>query len=244
MNTPMTIAVAEPRTPRRGLAARLVALCAVAAPLAPHAAVADDVQGWYGVSVAGPVAPGAHLLLSFDTQARFREDATELDVLTAQGGVGWRLRSNVDLWLGASDIQLRRAGPDVAERRTWAGASVRLGTWLGGQWTSRTRLERRVRDPGDDTGWRLREQVRYSHPLAAHPALALVLWDELFYTFEDTDWGQRRGVEQNRAFLGASWLAAPHVRLEAGYLGQHVRRPGSAQDYTNNALSVTVAIAL
>lgn len=222
----------------------LIAITALAASALPGTAAADDVQGWYGVSVAGPSSKGSRFLVSFDAQMRFREDASELDVAVVQAGAGWRVRPNVDLWAGASDIQLRRAGPDAHERRAWAGASVRLGTWLGGQWSSRTRLERRVRDTGDDSGWRLREQVRYMRPFASHPMLALVLSDELFYTFDDTDWGQRRGVEQNRAFVGAAWLAAPHLRLEAGYLAQHARRPGSTPDFTNHALSVTLAIAL
>lgn len=229
----------------RGLVLVGAAIAALlTALLAPCSASADDSQAWFTASIAGPVAADSNVLAGLDVQARFRDHASELDVATVQPSVGWRATSHVELWLGASEVQLRRPGPDVRERRLMEQMVVRFGPWLEGRWSSRTRLEQRVRDSAPGTGWRLREQVKYAHALEAHPSLGVVVSDELFYAVNDAAWGQHRGIEQNRAFVGGSWQATPHVRVEAGYLNQHARRPGSEPDLANHVALLTLAVAL
>ena len=103
---------------------------------------------------------------------------------------------------------------------------------------SRTRLEQRFVETDGDTGWRLREFVKTTVPLAADNRTFASVWDELFWDLNDTDWGQRAGFRQNRVFVGPGWFLddAKKVSIEVGYLNQWVDRPG--EDKMNHCLSI------
>jgi hypothetical protein len=103
---------------------------------------------------------------------------------------------------------------------------------------SRTRLEQRFVETDGDTGWRLREFVKTTVPLSADKRVFASVWDELFWDLDDTDWGQRAGFRQNRAFVGPGWFLGEgkQVSLEVGYLNQWVDRPG--EDKLNHVLSI------
>lgn len=228
------------RDTRRALGA--VAL--VAALAASGSVRADDLQAWVTGAVNGPLAPGSRVLAWLDAQARFRDDASELDVAAVRPALGWRFGPGVDAYAGYAYVVQKRSGPDVVEHRAWEQVGYPLGSWLDGRLTGRTRVEQRMRRGAADTGWRVRQTLRYARPFAAQPRLALVLWDEAFVTLDDTDWGQRRGFDQNRAFLGAAWQGAWHLRVEAGYLEQRVHGHGRARDRTTDVLSLSIAMAL
>jgi hypothetical protein len=103
---------------------------------------------------------------------------------------------------------------------------------------SRTRLEQRFAETDGDTGWRLREFVKTTVPLVEDKRTFVSAWDELFWDLNHTDWGQRTGFRQNRAFLGLGRFldAGKKVSIEAGYLNQWVDRPG--EDKLNHCLSI------
>lgn len=219
------------------------AAVAVFALAASGPALADDNQLWSSVNVSGPATQGSRVLLWFDGHARFREDGQELDVTLFRPGVGYRINPKLDVWAGYVRVAARRDGPDLIEDRAWQQATYQLAEAAGSRLSGRTRLEQRFRDTGDDTGWRVRQQLRFVRPVAGTP-LSLVAHDEIFFSLNDADWGQRSGFDQNRAFLGGAWQATKPVRLEAGYLNQHIKGAGPAPDRTNHILSVGVFIGL
>ena len=201
---------------------------------------ADDQQGWMALSVNGPLAADSRLLGWFDAHARWRDEAGTLDTTILRPGLGWRVGPKLDLWVGYAWIDNRRAGPDLEERRFWQQASYPLGAWAGGRLNGRTRLEQRTRDTGSDTGWRLRQFVRYARPVAAAPGFGLLASTEVFVALGDADWGQRSGFDQNRALLGAYYQPGKRWRLEGGYMHQYIRVPGARPDRINHNLAVTL----
>ena len=102
----------------------------------------------------------------------------------------------------------------------------------------RGRLEQRFRPAdGDDTGLRFRALWRGQVPLSRDGRVILAIWDELFIGMNDTDWGQRTGVDQNRVFGGVGWKAKPKVlRIEVGYTNVWLVRPGP--DPVNHILAI------
>lgn len=225
---------------RTGLAtlAVLVGLAAAAT------ARADDTQGWGALFVNGPVGRDSRVLVWFDAHARYRNDAEDLDVTILRPGVGWRVGKSLDLWVGYARVETQRTGPDLVEDRAWQQATYPVAEWFGGRLTGRTRLEQRFRDTGSDTGWRVRQFFRYARPFAADGRFGLLLWNETFLTFNDTDWGQRSGFDQNRALVGGYFHPHPRLRLEAGYMNQYIRGPGPAPDRTNDVVSLAFAMPL
>ncbi|MEK7349240.1 MAG: DUF2490 domain-containing protein, partial [Nitrospirota bacterium] len=112
--------------------------------------------------------------------------------------------------------------------------------WSGptplGAFTSRTRLEQRWVDIGDDTGSRFRQLFRFNWPFSFHPAASLVAWDEVFIHLNRTDWGARQGLDQNRGFAGIGYRWQPHILTEIGYLNQYVNLRNT--DLMNHILSL------
>lgn len=209
----------------------------------PGPAAADDTQLWSAVFVNGPAKEDSRLLLWFDGHARFRGGGDELDVSILRPGLGWRVSPKVDVWGGYARVTTHRNGPDLQEDRLWQQATYQVTEVAGGRLTGRTRLEQRFRETGDDTGWRLRQTLRYARPIENTP-LSLVVNNEAFVGLNDADWGQRSGFDQNRAFVGGAWQATRQLRIEAGYLNQHINGHGSAPDRTNHNASLSLNVSL
>jgi hypothetical protein len=213
----------------------VLALALLGAP----ASAADD-HVWTAAFVNGPAAKDSRVLLWFDAHARFSEFPDDLSVTILRPGIGWRTSHAVDLWAGYARVVTRRAGSDLEEDRLWQQSTYGIAKPLGGTLTGRTRLEQRFR--GGGTGWRLRQWLRFGRPIEGTP-FALVASNELFYGLNSTRWGQRDGFDQNRAFVGGAWQAAPRLRAEAGYLNHHVNG-GPAPDRTMHNLSISAYVAL
>lgn len=221
---------------------RCIAVVGAAVCIAP--AHADDTQGWLAGFVSGPVAKDSRVLVWFDGHARYRDDAADLDVTILRPGVGWRVGNGLDLWVGYARVTTERPGPNVEEDRAWQQATYPVTEWFGGRLTGRTRLEQRFRDAGSDTGWRLRQFFRYARPLGPESPFGLLLANEVFVSFNDADWGQRSGFDQNRALAGGYYQPHPRFRLEAGYMHQYIRGPGAAPDRTNHNVSLAFFVPL
>lgn len=208
----------------------------------PGTAAADDTQLWSAVVVNGPLKKDGRLLLWFDGHARFR-DGGELDVSILRPGLGWRVSPKVDVWVGYARVTTHWNGPDLQEDRLWQQATYLVTELAGGRLTGRTRLEQRFRETGDDTGWRLRQTLRYAQPIKNTP-LSLIFNNETFVGLNDADWGQRSGFDQNRAFVGGAWQATKQLRIEAGYLHHHINGHSFAPDRTNHNASLSLNIGL
>lgn len=216
-------------------------LTAVALMSAVPAVAQTDSQAWTAAFASGPAREGGKVLLWFDSHARFREEGDQLDTTIVRPGVGWRASPRLDLWAGYAHVTLRRPGPDGSEHRAWQQATYPITEIAGGRLTGRTRLEQRFREGGDDTGWRLRQFVRWSRPIAG-PNISLVLSNETFIGLSETDWGQGEGFDQNRAFAGLGWQMTRKFRLEGGYMNQQIEG-GSGSDRRNDNLVLSGFVA-
>jgi hypothetical protein len=216
----------------------LLALAALSASVLTSPALADE-QVWAAVSVQAPVAKDSRILVSLDGHTRFRAGGKDLDNTMLRPGIGWRVNPKLDLLVGYAVTETQMAGPNRKEERLWQQAGYTLADGPAGRLTGRTRLEQRFREGGNDTGGRLRQMVRFTHPIAGSP-FSLVASDELFIALNDTDWGQKAGIDQNRAFLGGGWQASKVLRVELGYLNQYIR-VANGPDRTNHNLSLTTA---
>ncbi len=199
-------------------------------------AYAEPDQSWAGVFFSGTPIKDSKLLVWLDGHARFRDGAEDIDVSIVRPGIGWRVSPTVDLYVGIASVTQHRDTGDIEERRLWQQAVYQIADFAGGKLTGRTRLEQRFREAGDDTGWRLRQFLRYGRPIDGTP-LGIVVSNEIFFGLNQTGWGQEDGFDQNRLFLGISWQVQPTVRMEGGYLNQHINL---SNDVTRDNLGVNL----
>lgn len=175
-------------------------------------------------------------------QARWFDNVNQLGQSIIRPGVGYKLSDQVSVWLGYAWIRTQPENKDhTDEHRIWQQLSWDK-PYAWGSLATRTRLEQRFLNTGDDTGWRFRQLLKYTHPLFTE-RVYLSLWDEVFVNFNDTDWGANSGFGQNRLFAGFGVFidSKKHYRFELGYLNQFISRE-SQDDLMNHLISGSLFI--
>ena len=209
----------------------------MAAPPA-HAATKEDAGAWINLTAMGSLKGRA--LYFVEVQPRFAEDRPHLSQLLLRGGIGWKLSDAVSVYAGYLHlIQPVEGGHDRNEERPFAQLNWSLGSLAGGTLAMRQRLEFRSVSTGSELGWRLRSMLRYVHPLGASTAPRALVSVEPFIAFDDTDWGQHKGLDQVRTFAGLEVPLAGKSTIEVGYLNQAIDGPGRA-----NRMNHVAAVSL
>ncbi len=209
---------------------------------AAPACAEDDLQAWTGVVAQGAVK--GDLYVWVEGQARFSDDIGQLGQFILRPAAGIRFAPDASAIAGYAYVQTRSsAGVVTREHRPWQ--QVQFALVRNGQGrpvvTSRTRLEQRMVEGRNETGWRLRQFLRAGVPIARNGVQAVV-FTEGFFNLNSTDFGARAGVDQWRTFVGLGLPVSKKARLEPGYLNQHVFRRG--EDRTNHVLNATLFVTL
>jgi hypothetical protein len=199
--------------------------CVGSASLCTPAHAQDDTQAWGAVIATGPVR--GDLFLWLETQARATDDVGGGSQFIARPAIGARIARDAHAIAGYAYIRTDPAnGQTVNEHRLWQQVQFAAVRGRGGAplVISRTRLEQRMIEGREDTGWRLRQFVRLQVPIAREGAVQAVAFTEGFLNLNSTIWGARDGVDQWRTFVGIGVPVAHRVRIEPGYLNQRVFR--------------------
>ena len=203
--------------------------------LAAHAQ--SDNQLWTAVFSNGPLTEDNRLYLWFDSHARFSENASRLGVSIIRPGIGYRLSSKLTLWAGYARVVNRADGrADINEDRIWQQATYPILKGSFGQLVARTRLEQRMLSTGTETSHRLRQSVRWLKPLDGKWSVTAA--NELFLNLNETSFGIQSGFDQNRLFIGLRLRASKTIRVEGGYLMNHLRRNNITTVNHNASLSI------
>jgi Protein of unknown function (DUF2490) len=218
-----------------------LALLAAATLLAPPASAetTHDEQAWVNLTAIGPIS--GDLVYFAEFQPRIGDGVSRLDQLLLRGAVGWKLSSAATIYQGYAHVVVPvDGGRDVNEERSFQQLNLALGKPWRGELSSRTRLEQRWRNDGNDMGWRLREMIRYEKPLKAESdAVNALISAEAFIALNDTDWGARSGFDQLRTFVGAEVGLPGASTAEIGYLNQVIDR-SRGRTQMNHVASVSV----
>lgn len=213
--------------------------CAASLAQPALAETVQDEQTWINLTAMGTISGPAVYFVEF--QPRIGDGVSRLDQLLLRAAVGWKLSPGVTLYQGYGHIVVPvEGGRDVNEERSFQQLSLVMGKPLGGELSSRTRLEQRWRSNGRDMGWRLRSMVRFEKPFkAGSDKINALIWAEPFVALNDTDWGARAGFDQLRSFVGAELGLPGASTAEIGYLNQIVDQRGGDRRM-NHVASVTV----
>ncbi len=175
----------------------------------------------------------------FDLHGRRRADSL---LALSRFGLGYAFAPSFVVHAGGANIKtIVDEGDDRQEWRVWQHA---IWTHAAGiaKYQVRGRFEQRFAS-GDGIGHRVRIMARAQlSPWADVPA-QLVVWDEVFLGINETEWGQPRGFDQNRGFVGVGTdTAVSGLRIEGGYMNILLRGPNDVT--SDHALAVNLFVVL
>ena len=208
----------------------------VVGPRAAHAS--GEAQIWSALFAQGRLAPEGGPVGWFDAHARRRGDGMLTIVRPAVGyDVGGGLTAHAGYaWIALSPDE----GARSSEHRSWQQLLWARAVSAATQIQLRPRLEQRF-GAGDAIGHRARMFARGQWAPTPSNPVQLVLWNEAFIQLNTTDWGLRRGFDQNRLFAGVGTdTAVRGVRVEAGYLNVAFR----ADRRIDHAVTVNLFVRL
>lgn len=228
------------------------ALCLGGATPAP--AADEDFRIWENVTTIvklGSIDPGLEKWrVWLESQGRFRDDGAVADQALGRGAIGYALSDRASVWLGYAHVAtFPEAAKTQHENRLWQQIMLTDRAPFG-DLTSRTRLEQRFIQGVNPVEWRLREFVRFFHPLGEGSPLGLVIWDEVFMRLNSTTPSARFGFDQNRAFAGLGYTFSEKARIEVGYMNQLIlsravsRQEQKFDQRMNHILSVSLFLNL
>jgi len=202
----------------------------------------EDGRFWLNVNATGAL-PLENWRWYAELQPRWREEGSHFDQLLIRPAVFYALNKQTSLWLGYAHVTTHpNSKPSFEENRVWQQLLHNFEPVGSLSIQSRTRLEQRFIENSHETGHKIRQMIRLTMPSAISPKLHWVAYDEYFINLNDTDYGARRGFDQNRAFLGVNWAFQPDVKFEVGYLNQYVNQHGKP-DSENHVASSTLVLS-
>jgi hypothetical protein len=204
---------------------------------APARADESDTQQWTIFTVEKDLSPRWRGY--FEIQPRIGGDISKLDRLIIRPALGYRVNSKLSLWQGYGWTPAFE--PEFNdEHRLYQ--QVLFEDKLGKtSFSSRTRLEERFIEGAGSTSVRLRSMIRFMHPLSTDRKWAAVAYDELFFNLTSSSPGPVAGFDQNRLFLGVSRQLNEQLRVETGYLMNHVNVPRTSENRRNDVWLVWFA---
>ena len=218
----------------------LTAILALCYPLQALADYYDhDAHIWSVVNFNGRIDD--RWSANLEIQNRFMENASAYGQRLIRPSVTYQLNPVYSLTAGYGHVMTNSSTTRAFdENRLWQQVGYRMykndyGIALSG----RTRLEERLVETGDDLGWRLRQYVRLEAPFEAHGKTKFLLWNETFYGFNRTDWGQRNDFDQMRNFVGFMVPLHERLSLDAGYMNQVVFK-SNVDDRMNHTFATAV----
>jgi len=182
------------------------------------------MQIWSTLSASTDV--GSRGVVTMESQFRLTDEASRAGQYVLRPSIGLKLDPHTTVSLGYAYVHTDPVGPaESDEHRIWQQLTYRLaGDGKGPTITGRSRLEQRWVEGAPDMGWRFRQQLRLTTPLAG--TVRAVAWSEAFFALDDTTWGQDGGFERWRNSVGLAVPVSRSITVEPGYINQWVPRPG------------------
>lgn len=200
----------------------------------------EDGRAWLNITAIGSL-PADNWHWYAEMQPRWRTELSEFDQLIIRPAVFYTVSEQSSIWAGYARVVTHPAGgSNFDEDRVWQQFLYNFQPISSVSVQSRSRLEQRFIENADDTGYRLRQMLRLTMPSKISAQLTWVAYDEYFLNLNHTDYGARKGFDQNRAFAGINWTFNPSLKLEVGYLNQYINAKNT--NAMNHVLSTTFNI--
>jgi hypothetical protein len=210
-----------------------VPLLAVACPAM---AQQEDEQLWLQANTIVPLDDDTRVTL--EKIARFSDRQDGLYTSEIGALIGQRVSKNFELGFGYRHVAFYNGNTGADENRFRQQV---LGNF--GRLSTRFRIDERFHPDGDEVGIRIRPLVRYNQPVG-RKGLAVFVSHESFFIANTTKWGQRRGYERMRNWLGLVLPISPMMSADVAYLNQYRLARGGVRAQMDHALNLQLTINL
>jgi len=173
---------------------------------------------------------------SIMNQTRTRDDSSKGSRFQQNllfGQFGYKLNNNASVWLGYAHTWTKPLGKSSFEESRpfqdfiW---NQEISTF---KFTSRSRMEQRIRESTGNTGYRARQFLKISHPLPRIDGLSAYIGDEILFYMNQNKFG-KKGFSENRVFSGLSYQITKKNGVDLGYMGQYVDTISGKNIFTHN----------
>tara|TARA_R110000824_G_scaffold320270_2_gene507233 strand:+ start:144 stop:836 length:693 start_codon:yes stop_codon:yes gene_type:complete len=191
----------------------------------PASARDDEAQLWILPTAKIPLAENMSAIA--EGGVRYSESADGLAQIFARGSVQVKFSDNMSFALGYGHFQNyqthRRSG---TEERPFQQLNWAMGKALGGDWSSRTRLEERMFSGSHQVDVRLRERISFRGAPIGSSNIRPDFSGEFLFNLNRTTGGQSSGINSVRGKAGLSAPIAEHLDISLSYMGLYVPRTG------------------
>jgi hypothetical protein len=169
-------------------------------------------------------------------QTRTRDDSSKGSRFQQNllfGQFGYKLNNNASVWLGYAHTWTKPLGKSTFEESRpfqdfiW---NQEISTF---KFTSRSRMEQRIRESTGNTGYRARQFFKISHPLPQIDGLSAYIGDEILFYMNQNNFG-KKGFSENRVFSGLSYQITKKSGVDLGYMGQYVDTMSGENIFAHN----------
>lgn len=202
----------------------------------PAHAEQEDGQIWLQANTIVPLDSDTRVTL--EQIARFSDRQDGLYTTEFGALVGQRVSKHFELGFGYRHVSYFNGNTGRDEDRFRQQV---LGNF--GRLSTRFRIDERIHPEGNKIGFRIRPLVRYNQPVGTK-GLAVFVSHESFFLANSTSWGQRRGYERMRNWLGLVVPISPSMSADIAYLNQYRFARGGAQAQMDHALNLQLTINL
>lgn len=205
------------------------------------AADTNDIFGvWGSVTLQGDLSPISSDLNRYKwivmNQTRTKDDSIKgsresENLLFAQ--IGYQATDTMSFWLGyVHDWILPLNKKTFEENRPYLDFlwTPKMGDL---HFMARSRMEARIHQSNDETGYRYRQLMQVNYPIANVEGLSAYLGDEIFFYLNQNNFG-KLGFTENRVFSGLSYQFTEHFGTDLGYMGQYVDTISGNNLFTHN----------
>ncbi len=200
----------------------------------------EDGRTWLNQNMIGDF-PIKNWRWYTELQLRLRDKSRHIDQVLIRIAILYDINEQASFWMGYANVTFYLESREIVkENRIWQQFLYNFKPICNINFQSRTRLEERFFDNSNRTGYRMRQMLRVTAPSCISPKLLLVAYDEVFFYLNDTGYGLKPGIDQNRAFAGLNFALNDNMNLEIGYLNQYIIT--QRIDRMNHVLSATLFV--
>lgn len=190
----------------------------------------DDLGLWINNNITLPVTEKVYT--RFQVSPRLLGNVTDFSQFILHSTLGYKVNENLSIlqghaWSTTHIPRIRREQRIYQELVYWKKFS-RFNL------ENRVRLDERFIQNAGSFSFRPRYRLKAFFPLNKSRDLSLVVFDELFLNLTSSSSGPKRGIDQNRIYVGLRKDVSKNVSIEGGYQLQHINSPAPSLDRFNH----------
>jgi hypothetical protein len=195
---------------------------------------------WLGINSQQILSNDEAWLSYIYSQTRFINQDHPWQLILLEGGIGYKLPTTTSVWLGYR-WSGRNPFNDFSEENRLIQQIIYPIKADALKTIIRTRFEEIQYTNQSPMSLRLRQRIafEFSHELWINKIFP-VIYDEVFFQLNKTDYSSNHFISQNRLFLGFNLRLSAKTWWEIGYINQlQMNTPQNNQNQINHILSFT-----